>query len=124
MAVTRALQRGRSYAVNRLTASRSNECAEQRQTVRDNTFRLDSSTRRLIAVRPPDAAFLIQPLGVGAGRRRYLRRRPDLFRRRSKLRIRCGRATLELNWLKLLVDCKPEAVNSVGAVAPLCLVSF
>jgi hypothetical protein len=27
-------------------------------------------------VRPPDAAFLIQPLGVGAGRRRYLRRRP------------------------------------------------
>jgi len=41
-----------------------------------NNFRLDSSTRQLIAVWPPDAAFLIQPLGVGAGRGRYLRRRP------------------------------------------------
>jgi len=42
----------------------------------------------------------------------------------QNLRIRCGRATPELNWLKFLADCKPEAVNSVGAVAPLCLVSF
>ena len=43
--------------------------AEQGQTVRVNSF--VSAPRQLIAVRPPDAVFLIQPLGVGAGRRHY-----------------------------------------------------
>jgi hypothetical protein len=60
------------------------------------------------------------PSQVGCWRNVALVHRPDA----QNLRMRCGRATPELNWLKLLADRKPEAVNSVGAVAPLCLVSF
>jgi hypothetical protein len=78
-------------------------CAEERQTVRANSFRLVNATRQLIAVRPPDAVFLIQPLGVGAGRRRMTTATPLIYysvslkRRRGSTQVevtisgnRCG----------------------------------
>ena len=40
---------------------------ERRQAVWADTFRLVGAPRQLNAVQPPDAAFLIHQLGVGAG---------------------------------------------------------
>ena len=73
-------------------------CAEQGQTVRANSFRLVSATRQLIAVRLPDAVFLIQPLGVGAGRRRTTTAAPLIYysvslkRRRGSTQVKGYRA--------------------------------